>query len=272
MADGDGVRDLAIIRITLLGPSRSGKSCLASAFVSNHARLLYEATEEPGLLYTTVHIAGSEDDNPFNALCEVEDTPGSERTSVQEMEHFYDILWPAQAKQETSLRDVEETDERGVVRSILVPFGTYPAPLGHGPAPWRHASRYSPMAKNRMAYVLVFDANSSKSYLEAVKLHGKLKEYWQKKGYTLKPCVFLVANKIDQDPLSEELMTVRQNALTYSDFNAIPLFEVSAVQYKGVKKLFRAVVQRVRVNQALWKIGFREKAIESAGAAGCRQS
>mmetsp|Transcript_41122 Transcript_41122/g.113340 ORF Transcript_41122/g.113340 Transcript_41122/m.113340 type:complete len:263 (+) Transcript_41122:88-876(+) len=246
---GDGCKDLAFIRITLLGAANSGKTSLANAFVNNVTPATYQPNDEERLFYVTMRLAGSDEDSNFNVICEIEDTVGSNNLMDTRLENFYDLFWPRAPKKAETLAKKDIVDHGGQSRSILLPFGTYQAPLD---------TRYRPLTNNRMAYFLMFDTTDQKSYLEALRLHKGLLAYWQKKELNLKPVVFLVGNKIDKDPGGETFFEVSQNAHMYSEHCAVPYFTVSATQYTGVKKLFRTAVQTVRIHQSLWLLRFKD--------------
>merc|ERR1712232_85476 len=142
---------------------------------------------------------------------------------------------------------------------ILMPFGTYDAPLGEGTKLWPQAPTYRPLTQNRMAYLLAFDVSSQESYLEALRIHKELTDYWQKKSFKLKPIIFLVANKIDKKatPGRSAAEDVETNATIWSEYNSVRYYPVSAMQSKGIKKLFRSAVEAVRQNTPLWSIDLR---------------
>eukprot|EP00929_Paragymnodinium_shiwhaense_P005235 TRINITY_DN10691_c0_g1_i1.p1 TRINITY_DN10691_c0_g1~~TRINITY_DN10691_c0_g1_i1.p1 ORF type:complete len:230 (+),score=61.44 TRINITY_DN10691_c0_g1_i1:84-773(+) len=212
MADGE--KDLAFIRITLIGSTGCGKTSLATAFVNNAMPVNTQSTTDLSLFYTTVRIGGDgEDSGNFNVLCEIEDTFGSERKDCGRWDRILDLRWPMPEVQRTGkLQEKEYKDPvmKGVIRSLAFPFATYEAPL-------TVESMKMPLTKNRMAYFIVFDANNQKSYQEAMKIHQNMQEYWLKKDIKLKPVVLLVGNKIDEQGDDFEMVRVNQSlwALEY---------------------------------------------------------
>jgi len=94
-------------------------------------------------------------------------------------------------------------------------------------------------------------------------------DYLRKKEVKLVPVIFMVANKIDKDPWGTECQNVRQSATMHSEHQSIPYMEVSALQYKGVKKLFRSITQMVRRNASLWLLVNNPKSSEEAEQKGC---
>jgi len=248
---------LLFMRVTLLGSAGSGKTTLANAYVNNTAPTNYQPTTEARLYYTVTRSSGGDDASGFSVLGEIEDTPPSDRTPSEDLNKFFDLWSPSTKDEASRTRDPKKKDElhpydKNFMRDPMLPFTTYEAPLDMG---------YNPLTKNRMAFFLLFDATSNQSYLEALRIHGSLKEFWEKKELKLKPIVFLVANKIDKDPLDETFLSVMESASMYSEFNALKLYKVSASQYNGVKKLFRSAMQAVLTNQALWIMDIKQKAL-----------
>lgn len=259
---GDGVADLAFIRITLMGMSGCGKTSLAQVFTNNVFEQKVQPTVEPNLFYTSMKLAGTdEDDSNFNVILEIEDTIGSDRKARLATDIFYDLWLPSTASekhQEASQKDMEDERADDHKRSVSRPLSMYKAPTD---------GQYRPLTRNRMAYFILFDATKKKSYLEALKLHAELVDHQRKKQNKLKPIVYLVANKIDKDPWGDEFKQVTGSARTYSEGNAVRLFETSALQFRGVKKLFREVVKAVRVQQSLWVMDRGSEAVDDETSA-----
>lgn len=254
-----------------MGMGRSGKSSLVNVFVNNIFDGGYTPNTEPKLFYTTMRIA-DENETSFSALLELEDTfasdgpgklPGcdSELSKVE----FFDLYWPSskQLDRDTAVKAKEAKEKKATDR----------APMGMHLAPTDGA--YRPLTRNRMAYLLVFDASCKDSLNEAFKLHAELTVYLQKhrelaaSRRQLTPIIYFVANKIDL--LDDTDRVVVDNATSFTNSHGIPFVQVSALQYKGVKKLFRSVVQSVRGNQHLWKVEGVAGEIDVGGsrASGC---
>ncbi|CAE7396181.1 PGA [Symbiodinium sp. CCMP2592] len=70
----------------------------------------------------------------------------------------------------------------------------------------------------------------------------------RRKGITL----FLVANKIDKDPLGEQTKRNLGAARAFSELKEIPYFEVSALQFLRVHKVFREMVENIILQPQLW--------------------
>lgn len=248
---GDPLPDLTLMRITLMGNSDCGKTSLINALVNNNIPGNYQPTEEESLYYTLMRSQSDDSTACFSVLCEIEDTCGSDRLG-EVMENFFDPWWPKrqEIRKNEKPQGAEHVDEEGMKRSAFCPLGTYEPPLN---------GEFRPLTKNRMAYFFVFDATDKKSYLEALRIHSKFLDYYRKRGLQFNPVVFLVANKVDKDPLGETYAEVMREAEIFSEFHKVPLFSVSALQYKGVKKLFRTALQTVRIHQELWILNFKQK-------------
>eukprot|EP00913_Durusdinium_trenchii_P020827 g19566.t1 len=57
--------------------------------------------------------------------------------------------------------------------------------------------------------------------------------------------VFLVANKIDKEPLAEETQKTMAAARAFAEIKELPYFEVSALKFLRVRKLFREMVEHI---------------------------
>lgn len=249
----DDQQYLAFMRITLLGMARSGKSSLVNNIVNNSYTPTYSKTTEASLYYTVVRISGEQD-----SLIEIEDTFASNdigevaltpsKTEERPIHDFYDYWWPSTqeltAAELTKLKKMQTKKEEGrAARTLEKPLGLYQAPTD---------GAFKPLTRNRMAFLIVFDANDEESYKEAVKIYEGLREYHTINVNKMKPVINFVANKTDKDPTSSVFQSVMLSAKAYTQFNSVALRETSALQFKNVKKLFRSIVQAVRSNQALW--------------------
>jgi len=252
MGVDDDQQYLAFMRITLLGMARSGKSSLVNNIVNNSYTPTYSRTTEASLYYTVVRISGEQD-----SLIEIEDTFASNdigevalsptKTEERPIQDFYDYWWPS-TKEDTAaelkrLKSSQTSGEGRLSRTLEKPLGLYKAPID---------GAFRPLTRNRMAFLIVFDANDAESYKEAVKIYEGLREYHLINVSKMKPVINFVANKTDKDPTSSIFQSVMLSAKAYTQFNGVALRETSALQFKNVKKLFRSIVQAVRSNQALW--------------------
>eukprot|EP00927_Polykrikos_kofoidii_P035704 TRINITY_DN30249_c0_g1_i1.p1 TRINITY_DN30249_c0_g1~~TRINITY_DN30249_c0_g1_i1.p1 ORF type:complete len:265 (+),score=38.42 TRINITY_DN30249_c0_g1_i1:61-855(+) len=247
-----GSDDMAFIRITLLGSAKSGKTSLASTFVSNIMPHSYHPTARANISYTVVRLSGDGHEMNFNALVEIEDTCASDNPAGRKQVEQYYNVWRPTVENSTVKNELEQEEKvgpRGDVRSLAFPFGRYD--------PFLAENIGEPLTRNRMAYFLVFDINDRNSYTEALRIHVALKEYWAKKNIGLTPVVMLVGNRVDEG--GDDLVDVTYSAANYSEYNCIPFHPVSALQFKGVKKLFRAGVSAVRKKQHLFLLEYKRK-------------
>lgn len=255
MAEPQG---LAFFRITVLGMGDSGKTCLINAFVNNFCPTVYTETDDPTLYYKTVRLPSDEDDGkPFSVLVEIEDTYNSSRgdgkdvyNQKRDVSQFIDMR-----------RDKPTPKGEGDAR-ISAPLSVYESPK---------VGKYNPLTKGRMGFMIVFDANSEKSYTEALNIHMMLEEDLMKKKIKLKPVIYLVANKIDKDPTSPEFQKMCASASIYSQSKMIRYEEVSALEFKRVKKMFREMLNNIRSNQILWLLddGDDKAGEEDGGGSKC---
>lgn len=81
MAQKKEVERLIFVRITLLGASGSGKTCLINSFVNNCCPTRYVSTEKAQIYHKKVEVTddGEWEDIRQPVLVELEDTPGSEK-------------------------------------------------------------------------------------------------------------------------------------------------------------------------------------------------
>eukprot|EP00747_Dinoflagellata_sp_TGD_P155670 gnl/TRDRNA2_/TRDRNA2_177603_c12_seq1.p1 gnl/TRDRNA2_/TRDRNA2_177603_c12~~gnl/TRDRNA2_/TRDRNA2_177603_c12_seq1.p1 ORF type:complete len:266 (+),score=52.89 gnl/TRDRNA2_/TRDRNA2_177603_c12_seq1:54-851(+) len=258
--------DMALLRITLLGLSNSGKTCLVNAFVNNIFIQQYTSTLDPTLYYTTVRFPADESEKfGFSALVEIEDCFPTDGCGGPDRDWpiklMYDLYWPdLEKKKYEQAAEKDRMEGKKVIASLREPLSMYDAPV-HG--------NFLPLSRNRMAFLICFDANAEPSYSEALKIEDELRQYFIKRQYTKKPLIYFVANKIDKDPSAEMFQTVVSSARLHTEFQGIPYFEVSSMQYKGVKKLFRHVVQAIRSNNELWQLSPPESHLEELAGKAC---
>mmetsp|Transcript_113398 Transcript_113398/g.219648 ORF Transcript_113398/g.219648 Transcript_113398/m.219648 type:complete len:291 (-) Transcript_113398:17-889(-) len=261
----DGSANMAFIRITLIGAAKSGKTSLVNAFVSNAFYTQYQPTRDLTLYYTTLRVAGTEDEPDFNCLVEIEDTWACNKIGDEKMELVYNPWWPStkeSALQESLMKEKWQTDVKkdkkiGADRTVLNPFSMSTAPVletrdcdpcGRD----MEGRRYQPLTRNRMVYFIVFDCNEPESYKIALSQEKALYEYLKKKDINVRPVVVLVATKIDENPGSPVSEQVLESAGQKSTKEGVPYERVSALKFQGVKRLFRKGVMMARMNQQLW--------------------
>lgn len=253
---------LPFFRITVVGLGGSGKTALVNSYMNKHCPTVYQETNDPVLYYKTVKVQNEDDDDAksaFRALLEIEDTYSSFRGDgksygqPRDIKRFLDMS----RSEESNLSKQLKTDnkEKGAAR----PFASYTCP---------RADQYKPLTKGRMGFMIVFDANDTKSYEEALNLHLLLQEDLKRKKIKLEPVVYLVANKIDKDPQSDTFFQIIASAELYSKEKMIRLWQVSALEFVRVKKMFREMVNKIRSNQILWLLDDGQRVTEDFGDSG----
>lgn len=247
------------LRITVLGGTGCGKTCLINSYVNNYCPNVYVPTDDPALYYRTIRaVASDKDDRLINVMLEIEDTYSSERTDGKT--HF------AKTRKYQHFIDPIKGDTGG---------GGHDIPGAHfASADPPKESEYHPVTKGCMAFILMFDINDTKSFDHIKKVYDYLDQTAraaknQKPEH--KPIVWLVANKIDADPhsrddhhspihqnlvkikalqrdLQRDYLDGRGSSLLYDDHgkgkdNATFRFmEISVYEFTKVRRLFRHIV------------------------------
>lgn len=258
----------ALLRITLVGSAGAGKTSLINAWVNRSIPMQYTETDDPAVYYKTVRLPGAEEGDPqFSALVEVEDSYASSRgDGVDKNGVKRDIGAVFLRMDRRQPPDEDQIKESAALGGghLNLPFECYKLPAHNV---------HKPLTKNRMGFMFVFDATQTASYTEALNLHKLLIEDMTKKKLKHKPVLFLVANKIDKDPGPPgnlELERVIASARMYAQQNQIRCKEVSATDYKNVKKMFREMVMMIRSNQNLWILDDGSgKSVEEVASSGC---
>jgi len=145
---------------------------------------------------------------------------------------------------------------------------------------------FRPLVRQRMAYLFVFDATKKASYLEAIKRFQEFKDFLEKqKEISVKPVMYLVGNKDDLKNMVPEgdspeekndYLLVNKHLSSFiseqseSGISVGKAF-VSAMQHKGVAKLFRSVVADLRDREPLWKVDVQGASDDPSqeGGGGC---
>eukprot|EP00922_Rhytidocystis_sp_ex-Travisia-forbesii_P068875 GHVS01102739.1.p1 GENE.GHVS01102739.1~~GHVS01102739.1.p1 ORF type:complete len:249 (-),score=43.60 GHVS01102739.1:135-881(-) len=228
--------DFPIVRITLTGAAKSGKTSLINSFINNTVQPTQSySTTQYCSLYYRVHRLPPEDDEKGqlqSVVVEVEDTFSSNRGS--NVKGLFDMT-----------RAPNRTTEQE-----LTPFAFTPPPL----SPLAPGEKLFPLTPGRMGFIFVFDAHSNASFDEVLNLHALLTDQLDKKNEILKPVVFLVATKIDKDPESQTYQSIITQAEVYSQKAMVPLWKVSAVDGKNIKQMFEHVIRLIFGNELLWRV------------------
>jgi GTPase SAR1 family protein len=242
--------NLPTLRITVIGPGGSGKTSLINAFVNNSCPLVHAPTTQQTLYYRALRAQESESEQLMNVLLEIEDSPPA---FTGEKQGDYERTW---------LRKESKSASRSGQRGTFADVDWIPL---HG-----EGKSLKPITKMRMAYILVFDVNDKESYDAVWKMFDILKNY-DKVGESRsttgvvatsstqsspQPLVWIVANKIDQDPEGEAWRNYRSQLLgqknrlmkmreTSQELLTFDIESVSAFEYTRVRRLFRSIVSRL---------------------------
>jgi len=246
-------KNMSFFRITVVGSANAGKTSLINSFVSNYCPTVYTETDDPTIYYRTVRIPTGDADD-FEVLLEIEDTYASSRTGDKDVygqdRNIRDFLMMSQASKHGSSGTGKEN----------VSFGP---PMMNQEPPER--TKYRPMTKNRMGFLLVYDATDERSFKEAVSLFDVLQqnlassaeESGKQSSASEKPVVYLVANKIDKDASNmadSEVVKLRKWSQYFAERNKIRFMEVSALEFKNVRKLWWDMVEDIALKPKLWQV------------------
>lgn len=116
------------------------------------------------------------------------------------------------------------------------------------------ATEYIPLTNGRLGFMIVFDCHDTKSWQEAQAIHQKLVETKTQQGTEMEPVVFLVASQVDRidkdgGKIREEAHKYTkhwQKAHTVGDASRLFYEEVSATEFRKVKRLFRSMLVKMR--------------------------
>jgi len=261
---------LQLVRLTVVGAGGTGKTSLISAFVNNACPTVHAETSEPALYYRTLQVLPGKSDVgsqtaaslsskvTLNALVEIEDTPPSDRgmqgkTSQSAGGVSSELL--GELSRPTSLgtrplsgpRDGEKyinCKRKADVRWSEAPFQGINAPK---------PKQHEPAGAGRMGFMVVFDASdvSGESLIQAKDLIEGIMH--QEISHSVRPIVYVVANKADKLALSDTTPAVCHIARDYASERKLRYEEVSAMDLKKVRGVFRNLVSDIRDKQTLWK-------------------
>lgn len=239
---------LSLFRVTVIGSAECGKTSLINVFTNSHCPTVYQQTDDPTLYYKTLGLPPrKQGQEPFPALVEIEDTYAAERQDgedrygrLRDISPFLSVFDDDDKRPELSKREADATE---IARQV---FSDAPIP---------HIDKYMPISRNRMAFLIVFDATNEASFAEAKKAHQTLELTIQLHKVHFRPVVYLVANKVDKG--NKMLAAARDYAELYKG-KLKPVVEISALEVRKVKKLFRDMLVDVRENPILWRLNWQE--------------
>jgi len=277
-----GGRSLQLVRLTVVGASGTGKTSLVSAFVNNSCPTVHAETTEPALYYRTVQVLPGKSDAghqsaaggaatlaskvTLNALVEIEDTPPSGNADLPSSPQggqsggLSQTLTgglsrplgtpsrsgtPSRAlSQQRDLERYISCKRKQDMRWSSAPFQGIPAPK---------AKEYDPIGQGRMGFLVVFDASDAtgESLLQAKDLIDRINR--QELTQDVRPIIYVVANKADKLVMSTDAPAVCTIAKEYASDRKLRYEELSALDLKKVRGIFRNLVSDIRDKPSLWK-------------------
>eukprot|EP00931_Biecheleriopsis_adriatica_P077915 TRINITY_DN51392_c0_g1_i1.p1 TRINITY_DN51392_c0_g1~~TRINITY_DN51392_c0_g1_i1.p1 ORF type:complete len:312 (-),score=75.59 TRINITY_DN51392_c0_g1_i1:105-1040(-) len=229
--------DFELFSVTVVGPSQCGKTTLINAFVNNTFLQVGEVTDSPQLYYKTLSIpAASSAEGSASAttpiLAEVEDTPPCDSEQKAYGHGF--------RKQQLSIEH-ENQAAQGERTELITGYDMPPV------------KEHRPLGRRRMAFIFVFDANSAESAKAAREAYLDMQSQNKQVEQYKNVVIYLVANMVDKDPTSPEYLQNVSSAKKFAESSGLRFFDVSAKDFRNVKKLFRSVLVDIQSKPALWR-------------------
>ncbi|KAF7457304.1 Ras family protein [Cryptosporidium felis] len=209
-----------LIRITLIGPPKSGKSSIANFYISNNF-IVSPSSGLPQVYYRTLRLPpeDSEIGDPISLCLEIEDLPGIEPNYINDQ--FVNRYFNMNR------------------RELFIPPGTkdiIPFQIWNPPKiPLFAGQKYLPLTQGRMGFIFVCDINDVDSIKTVELLYQRFQSITELSVSSIKPVVFLCANKVDNDT---ETKNFELNLFRVEDFASkmfIRLWKVSALTGKNIK-------------------------------------
>mmetsp|Transcript_10856 Transcript_10856/g.19319 ORF Transcript_10856/g.19319 Transcript_10856/m.19319 type:complete len:180 (+) Transcript_10856:326-865(+) len=142
------------------------------------------------------------------------------------------------------MEDVQPEREPVITPKYVGPMWEYEVPK---------ELKYQPLTRCRMGFLIIFDANVEESLKTAMELFKTLTGKNSKDGKLPKGItVYLVANKIDKDPLNVQTKNNIESARIFAEVNHIFFMETSALKFIRVRKLFREMIEHITMQPQLW--------------------
>ncbi|QOY41609.1 RAB/RAS GTpase [Cryptosporidium parvum] len=231
-----------LVRITLIGPPKSGKSSIANLFVNNNF-VGYSTSNLPEVYYRTVRLPpeDSEIGDPISLCLEIEDLPGIESSYINDqfVNRYFNM-----ARRELFIPPGTKD---------IIPFKIWRPPK----VPLAAGQKYLPLTQGRMGFIFVCDINDIDSIKAIELLYQKFQSISELSISSIKPVVFLCANKVDKDT---ETKNFELNLFRIEDFASrmfIRLWKTSALTGKNIRHMFRDMLYLINSNSALWQIDLR---------------
>ncbi|AFZ79485.1 hypothetical protein BEWA_023340 [Theileria equi strain WA] len=233
---------IPFLRLTLLGPNFSGKTFLANALLNNMLPPVYRHTKLPEIYYYLHRLSS---DNPLtneayddvnSFMFEIEDT-----TTDTDLFSFIDMK---------SFQYPYDEECK-----VYIPFSSYNPPK----IPLKADDEYVPTSQRRMSFLVLFDATSRESYLNAISIIEVLLS--RSSIGVMEPIVALVANKVDLLDVSfmnrdtfGNTIDVLSEAERYSQSKTIPFYRISALTKKNVNTMIKEIAYLIYGNVRLWEL------------------
>jgi len=240
------LKDVELFSITVVGSSGCGKTALINSFVNNVFLQAGEPTDDPRLYYRTLSLnksrstnASQDEADRLPIVAEIEDTFAFSRKDGASPHG--DSLLPRNAERFLELQTTNYKNARGEALELM---GGYTAPVD---------GKYSPFARRRMGFMIVFDGTDQNSLKEAVQAHFKLKEKMKNVEEKLQPVIYFVANMADKDPTCPDYQKRVQAAKHHAETNHTVFVEVTASSLIEVKRLFRSILTDIVLKPSLWR-------------------
>ncbi|KAJ1608848.1 RAB/RAS GTPase [Cryptosporidium canis] len=183
----------------------------------------------------------SEIGDPISLCLEIEDLPGIETSFINDqfVNRYFNM-----ARRELFIPPGTKD---------IVPFKIWKPPK----IPLAAGQKYLPLTQGRMGFVFVCDINDLDSIKAVELLYQKFQSTTELSISSIKPVVFLCANKVDRDT---ETKNFELNLFRIEDFASrmfVRLWKTSALTGKNVKHMFRDILYLINSNSALWQIDLR---------------
>lgn len=218
----------------MIGPAGGGKTSLINTFVNNFCPTVYTPTEDAVLYHRALQVSNPFDENQLvDALVEIEDTYAMDMSGKDSYKQSRDIK---------QFYDVSFTKDAVASQH---PFNN----LEYQP----RRNTYSAMTRVRMGYMFVFDASDIESFKAAVQA---VKDFMTATPRDREHIIYFVANKCDKNTLgNSSIQTLYQEEKGKMPLHTkvnMKLWEVSALEFRRVRKLFLDMVDDIMMTPSLY--------------------
>ncbi|CAK9061628.1 unnamed protein product [Durusdinium trenchii] len=252
MQPGESV--VPILHICVMGASGSGKTCLINSWVNSIVPSVYIPTTETTKYYRSMLLPNAlHDGEAVTTLVEVEEAAWPQDAEGQPVDaqdygkRFLERFRPCADVPSMHCRTPRFQEQEARSDSMMSSY-THPMTDFQPDAPER-------LAKGRMCFIVLFDVTSSESMETAITILKEMKES-SRSGFRSRGMkVRLVANKIDLETV-ENSEVIKDNTTKASelcwDTEGMDFREVSALEYRGVRALFRDLLEETIAKTDHW--------------------